>query len=141
MKTILHRVKAFVFQFEEGVPQYLVVKSKPSQENFFGPVLGTIQPWENPLRALHREVREETGLDRHEEILDLEIRDVWSMGEEHLVDWMYGVRVPHLAHDLRLGDTVSEYRWVPFSVCYETLHNETNRRGLIRLHTMLDMAS
>ncbi len=136
MTEITHRVKVFVFQFTEEIPHYLMLRAKPRQENFWGPVMGTIRPWEDLDRAILREVREETGLDRPEEVVDLEIRDVWTMGEEHLVDWMYGFRVRPA--QLTLGDGVSEFQWVPFPRCYESLETETNRKGLIRLHTMLD---
>ena len=134
---ITHRIRMFVFQFEEEVPHYLMVRPKPLQENFWGPLLGTIQPWENVDRAILREVREETGLERPEEVLDLELRDVWTMGEEHLVDWMYGIRIRHEDHATR-PESFGETRWVPFPTCYDTLENEFNRRGLIRLHTMLE---
>ena len=136
MVELLHRVKIFVFQMEGLRPCYLLLRREMGAESSWGPVQGAVGYHEKLETAIRREVHLDTGLAQHQDLIDLAMPARWLLGDEEVIEWSYGVRVPAPA-ELQLEPDYSDYRWAIFPEAYPSLELEHDRAAILRLHTLL----
>ncbi|MBK9387422.1 MAG: NUDIX domain-containing protein [Planctomycetes bacterium] len=137
MNEIGHGVRVFVYHFATSGLEFLLLRPKPSQESFWGPIRGEIQPAENLERAVLRNVRQEIGLHRAEQLVDLELREVSRFGDFQQVDWIFGLQAPSSLQQLAPAPDIAEWQWAVFPSIYERLDSDVNRRAVMRLQTLL----
>jgi hypothetical protein len=132
-----HGVRVFVYHFAAARLEFLLLRPKPSVESFWGPIRGAIQPAEDLERAVLRSVRQEIGLSRAAQLVDLELREVSRFGEFQQVDWIFGLQAPSAIPEIALADDIADWQWSAFSATYERLDSDMNRRAVMRLQTLL----
>lgn len=138
MLALNHRVKVFVYRYSEQELQYLMLKHFPAHDNFWGPVCGPIQPWENPEKAVLREVREETGFLEPKSLLDLKSPDRLHLGETDWIEWVYGYQVrSEEDREIKLAPSLEGFRWNLFDEAYQSMEVEENRKAMLKLHMLL----
>lgn len=138
MVQLLHRVKIFVFQVEQLRPTYLLLRREQGIESSWGPVQGPVGYDEKLETAIRREVQLDTGiLTPPEDLIDLAMPARWLLGDEEVIEWSYGVRLPSPIPALRLEQDFSGYRWAEFPAAYPQLELEQDRAAILRLHTLL----
>jgi ADP-ribose pyrophosphatase YjhB (NUDIX family) len=141
MVELLHRVRVFVYRFEEGRPDYLLLRSTQGIESFWTPVHGPIGFGEQLESAIRREVMDDTGLGRPTELIDLRMPSRWVMGDEEIIEWNFGFHVSPPPTLLRIDQgRWSEFRWSPFTDAYPSLELEHDRAAIMRLHALLHAA-
>lgn len=132
-----HGVRVFVYHFADSGLEFLLLRLKPSNESFWGPVCGSIQPAEDLERAVLRNVRQETGIERAVELVDLELREVSCFGEYQQVDWIFGLQAPSTKLELVPAADIADWQWGVFPFVYDRLDSDVNRRAVMRLQTLL----
>lgn len=140
MVDLVHRVKVFVYQYDELRPNYLLLRGQQGIESFWGPVHGPIEFGEQLEGAIRREVLADTGIVRPEELIDLRMPARWVLGDEEVIEWAYGFRAGSAADDLALHERWSDFRWAEYADAYPRLELDTDRAAITRLHTLLHAA-
>lgn len=136
-----HRICVFVFRFEAGEPDYLLLRSAQGIEGFWTPIHGPIGFGEKLETAIRREVVEDTGLGRPRELIDLKMPARWVVGDEEVIEWNFGFRAALTSETLQLDpDRWADYRWASFSDAYPSLELEYDRAAIMRLHALLHAA-
>jgi hypothetical protein len=133
-----HRVRVFVFTRQETRPQYLLLRSGLGIESFWTPLHGRIGFGEQLETAVTRGVMHQTGIQRPEELIDLDLTSSLLLGDEQVVEWSYGFRAPREALEvLHLDDRWAAHRWAEMEQAFSALELEADRAALVRLHTRL----
>ncbi|MCH2105795.1 MAG: hypothetical protein MK291_04060 [Planctomycetes bacterium] len=136
MAELIHRLRVFPYALERREPSYLLLMREQGIESCWGPLQGEIGHGEQMEGAVRRQVQEGMGLEEPLELVDLEMPARWVLGDEEVVEWSYGCRIPselYAAEDLRL-------RWERFIDAYPNLELETDRAAILRLHALLRAA-
>ena len=140
MGEVSHRVRVFVYRYEEREPHYLLLRSAQGIEGLWTPVHGPIGFGEQLESAIRREVMDDIGLTRPEALIDLRMPSRWVVGDEEIVEWNFGFHTLPPA-DVQLDrDRWAAHRWAAFPDAYPKLELEFDRAAIMRLHTMLHAA-
>lgn len=141
MTDFIHRVKVFVFKYEEHSPNYLLLRRTPSIESFWSPLHASIEHGEQMEAAIKRSVTSDMGFSRPSELIDLDMPSRVILGDEEVIEWNYGYRLlPERDREPELNeDHWSDYLWADFGVAYPYLELEPDRAAILRLHTRLSV--
>ena len=139
MADLLHRIKIFVYRFQEERPDYLLLRAA-GHESFWGPLQGPLGFGEKLESAIRREVHDDVGLSRPAELIDLQMPARWVVGDEEVIEWNFGIRTPAGEREPSLGPGWADYVWADFSRAYPSLELDGDRAAILRLHTLLRAA-
>jgi hypothetical protein len=140
MRELCHRIRVFVYRFEEGRPDYLLLRGA-QLESFWTPIHGPIGFGEKLESAIRREVMDDIGLGRPTELIDLEMPTRWLVGDEEVIEWIFGFHAPPRNATLRVDQKRwADFRWVEFPEAYPSLELEHDRAAIMRLHALLHAA-
>ena len=67
--------------------------------------------------------------------LALEMPARWTIGDEEVVEWTFGIRTMQELHPERVSETWAAHRWARFDDAYQSLGFELDRAAMMRLHT------
>lgn len=138
MTEVLHRVRVFVFRFQEGTPQYLLLRAPQGIEAFWTPLHAPLGFGEQLENAIRRGVVEDIGLGLSNDLIDLEMTSRTLIGDEDVIEWNFGLKPAGTTDSLHLKeDRWSEFRWSGFNDAYPRLELNADRAAILRLHTML----
>ena len=140
MSELIHRIRVFVYRYEQAQPQYLLLRSAQGIEGFWTPIHGPLGFGEKLETAIRREVMDDVGISKPSELIDLEMPARWLVGDEEVVEWNFGFHTTDAAHHLRLDPRWSDFRWSEFAHAYPSLELEIDRAAIMRLHTLLNAA-
>ena len=141
MVELSHRIRVFVYRFQERVPTYLLLRSAQGIESCWTPIHGPIQFDEKLESAIRREVLDDIGVTRSTELIDLRMPLRWLLGDEEIVEWNFGFHAAPSAGPIRINDQRwADYQWAPFATAYPSLELENDRAAIMRLHTTLHAA-
>ena len=132
-----HRVKVFIYDYLERQANYLLVRSSQGIEGCWGPLHGPIGLGDQMETAIRRAVMSDLGIGKPAELIDLQMPSRWVLGDEEVIEWNFGFRVPPESRELQPGERWSDFRWAGFGEAYPTLELEPDRAAILRLHTML----
>lgn len=136
-RELSHRIRVFVFRYDEGQPRYLLLRGA-QLESVWTPVHGPIGFGEKYEAAIRREVLDDTGITRPNRLIDLEMPARWCLGDEETIEWLYGFQAQPHPNDLRVdARRWASFRWLGFPEAYPSLELDHDRAGLMRLHTLL----
>ena len=134
---LVHRVRVFVYGYRGGSPDYLLVRRDQGLESFWTPLHGPLGFGEKLESAVRREVRDDAGLDRLLELIDLKMPATYTIGSEQIVEWNFGCRAEAVSDALELRPDWAEFRWAEFGEAFPALELEQDRAAILRLHTIL----
>lgn len=140
MHELLHRVRVFAYRWDEGKPDYLLLRAG-GHESFWGPIQGAIGFGEKLENAIRREVIDDAGLSAPVELLDLRMPSRWILGDEEIIEWNFGCRIPSDDCPNTPNDRWADARWADFHAAYPTLELEWDRAAIMRLHSILYRAA
>ena len=140
MSDLLHRIRVFVFRYEERRPQYLLLRGAQGIEAFWTPIHGPIGFGEKLETAIRREVMDDVGIAKPAELIDLQMPARWLVGDEEVIEWCFALRAPFESSDPQLGPRWSDFRWADFNEAYPSLELESDRATILRLHHILHAA-
>ena len=127
------QVEAIIFRRYGNIVEYLLLKRTPERNGFWQPLTGGVEEGENRKEALHREIREETGVKNVitviEDLFHFEFSDSGILYQEYV----YGVEISPSAGIVLDGKEHSEYRWCSFQEALKLLTWEENKTALRRL--------
>lgn len=140
MRELTHRIRVFVYRFEGGRPDYLLLR-RAQIESFWTPIHGPIGFGEKLESAIRREVMDDIGVGRPTELIDLQMPTRWLVGDEEVIEWIFGFHAAPASSGLRIDrERWAEHRWVQFPQAYPSLELEYDRAAIMRLHAMLHAA-
>jgi len=140
MVELLHRIKVFVYRLQEAQPDYLLLKPDQGIEGLWGPVQGVLGFGEKFEQAIRRRVLDDTGLAGPGQLIDLEMPNRLSLGDEEIIEWTFGYRSPGMPDQDRLNSLWAAHRWAGFAAAYPALGFEDDRAAIMRLHSFLGAA-
>ncbi len=140
MSDLQHRIRLFVYRFDGNAPSYLLLRRSEGVNPTWGPIDGPIEFHEQIETAILREVQEDVGLSPPEDVVDLQMPKHWTLGDEEVIEWPYGVKVVAPSQELSLDPRWSASRWTDFSQAYTELCLEIDRAAVTRLHTLITAA-
>ncbi len=132
---------AFIYRFneEQKEPLFLLLKRKEELGGYWQPVTGTVEKGETLLHALHREVKEETGLVDIKATSQPVFRFSFHKGGASFLEYVYGVQTNQT--EIVLSSEHSEYKWILYGQAINTLFWGSNKKGLQRVYMMLESDS
>ena len=139
MRELCHRIRVFVFRYHDGHPSYLLLRAA-QMESFWTPIHAPIGFGEKLESAIRRAVMDDIGLARPNRLIDLEMPTRWLVGDEEVIEWLFGFQSVPVDGDLRVAKRWSDFRWVQFPEAYPSLELEYDRAAITRLHTLLHAA-
>lgn len=139
MLSLQHRVRVFVFQFQEREARYLLLRHRPLAEWPMGPVIGSVGHAEHLVDTVLREVTEETGLARPTQLLELADPTKDLFGDVGLIEWpfAYEAAAPGRPADILPGPSVGEFAWMSFEEAFQCVEGKRDRDALVRLQIRL----
>ena len=140
MSVLSHRIKIFVFRMAGPEPHYLLLKPDQGIEALWGPLQGRLGFGDKFESAVRRRVVERTGMGPPTNLIDLEMPERLTFGEEEIVEWTFGCQSVSEPDPGRMEALWSAYRWVEFGEAYPSLGFETDRAAILRLHARLNAA-
>lgn len=140
MTDLQHRVKVFVYRFQARTPDYLLLKGDQGLESSWGPIEGPVGFGEQLETAIQREVRDDVGILRATDLIDLQMPTHWLVGDEEVIVWRFGLRIPEPQGSLRIDRRWLDFRWAGFSEAYPCLELDGDRAAIARLHTLVSAA-
>lgn len=140
MSDLQHRIRVFVFRYEERRPQYLLLRSDQGIEAFWTPIHGPIGFGEKLETAIRREVMDDVGIMKPAELIDLRMPARWLVGDEEVIEWNFGFHANPEVDHLDLAERWADFRWAEFATAYPSLELEIDRAAIMRLHTLLQAA-
>ncbi len=135
MSELIHRIKIFVYRFAETKPSYLLLKRDQGLEAMWGPLQASLGFGDKLETAIRHQVHEGIGLSTPERLLDLEMPGRWSIGDEEVIEWMFGVRTEDIVRPESISPDWAAHRWATFDDAYRSLGFELDRAAVMRLHT------
>ena len=140
MAELVHRVKVFVYQYEDRHPNYLLLRAQQGIESFWRPVHGPVEFGEKLESAIRREVCADTGIVRFSELIDLEMPSRFVLGDEEIIEWSYGFRAASAPDLAAIQERWADFQWADFTHAYPKLELDADRAAIARLHTKLHAA-
>ncbi|MDA1267000.1 MAG: NUDIX domain-containing protein [Planctomycetota bacterium] len=140
MVELLHRVKVFIYRLERPQPDYLLLKPDQGIEGLWGPVQGDLGFGEKFEQAIRRQVLDETGLVEPGNLVDLEMPNRMSFGDEEIVEWTFGYHSYGRPDEALLQAHWADHQWADFARAYAELGFEDDRAAIMRLHAFLSAA-
>ncbi|MEL6428893.1 MAG: NUDIX domain-containing protein [Planctomycetota bacterium] len=137
MSELHHRIKIFVYRFEDRTPNYLLLKPDQGLEALWGPLQGGLGFGEKLETAIRRRVEQDVGLQPPGAVTDLEMPGRWRIGDEEIIEWTFGVRARGKLDRDRVASTWADHRWARFQDAYQSLGLEPDRAAVMRLHTQV----
>jgi dATP pyrophosphohydrolase len=127
------QVEAIIFRRNGNKIEYLLLKRIPERNGFWQPVTGGVEEGETRKEALHREIREETGVKNV--ITVIEGLHYFEFSDPNLnQEYVYGVEVSPSEEIVLDGKEHSEYRWSSFEEALQLLNWKENKEALRRLN-------
>lgn len=140
MTDLQHWIKVFLYRFQARTPDYLLLKGDKGLESSWGPIEGPVGFGEKLETAIQREVRDDVGILRATDLVDLQVPTHWLVGDEEVIVWRFGLRVRETETSLRIDQRWLDFRWAGFSEAYPCLELEGDRAAMARLHTLVSAA-
>jgi 8-oxo-dGTP pyrophosphatase MutT (NUDIX family) len=129
-------VEAIIFRRNDKRIEYLLLKRLPQKNGFWQPVTGGVEEGETREEALHREIREETGVKNTVTVIEglyyFEFSDPNPNQE-----YVYGVEVSPSEQIVFDRKEHSEYRWCSFQDALRLLHWKENKVAVRKLNKIL----
>ena len=101
----------------------------------WGPLQGTLGFGDKLETAIRRRLKEDIGVKAPGRLLDLEMPGRWTIGDEEVVEWTFGVRTGDDLQPESVADIWAAHRWARFDDAYQSLGLELDRAAVMRLHT------
>ena len=134
MSELHHRIKVFVYRFEQAAPHYLLLKPDQGIEALWGPLQDELGFGEKLESAIRERVRHQVGLDPSGRLLDLDMPGRWTLGDEEIIEWTFGFRARGHVRPELLEGSFAAHRWARFQDAYSCLGLELDREAVMRLH-------
>lgn len=128
-------VAGFIF-VDSKPPRFLILKRNELLGGFWQPVTGRVEEDETPMAALKREVKEETGLDGFERILDLNHSYPFRIGQRKYQELCFGMEALK-EEKVLLSEEHTEYLWADYFGAVSTLHYREYKEALSVLHRLI----
>lgn len=132
------QINCIVFKPEGTGYKFLVLKRAEGRGGFWQAVTGGVKEGENEIRALKRELKEETGIGEYRQIINLKYSYSFCLphlGE--LTENVYAVEVKPNT-EIILSHEHTEYRWVEFEEALSLLKYDANKEGFRKIWKILN---
>jgi dATP pyrophosphohydrolase len=130
------QIEAIIFRRNSGLIEYLLLKRLPERNVFWQPITGGLEEGETQIEALHREIREETGIKNLAKVIEglyyFEFSDP-NLNKEYV----YGVEVSPTEKVVLDAREHSEYRWRRIQEALQLLNWKENKEALRKLNAIL----
>ena len=137
MSELSHRIKIFLYRLTGAEPHYLLLKPDQGIEALWGPLQGSLGFGDKLESAVRRRVIDRTGFANPGQLIDLDMTERVSFGEEEIVQWIYGCQAVGEPDAARMEELWAAYRWLDFGEAYPSLGFEADRAAILRLHARL----
>ena len=134
MSELHHRIKVFVYRFEQAAPHYLLLKPDQGIEALWGPSRtssGSARSW----RARSANACGTRWASTSGRLLDLDMPGRWTLGDEEIIEWTFGFRARGRVRPELLEGTFAAHRWARFQDAYSSMGLELDRQAAMRLHS------
>jgi 8-oxo-dGTP pyrophosphatase MutT (NUDIX family) len=129
-------VEAIIFRRNDKRIEYLLLKRLPQKNGFWQPVTGGVEEGETREEALHREIREETGVKNTVAVIESLYYFEFSDPNPNQ-EYVYGVEVSPSEQIVFDRKEHSEYRWCSFQDALRLLHWKENKVAVRKLNKIL----
>jgi 8-oxo-dGTP pyrophosphatase MutT (NUDIX family) len=130
------QVEAIIFRRNSNTIEYLLLKRLPERNGFWQPITGGMEEGETREEALHREIREETGIENLVRV----IKDIYyfEFSDPNLnKEYVYGVEVASTEVIVLDRKEHNEYKWCGIKDALQLLSWKENKEALEKLNTIL----
>lgn len=129
-------IMVWLYQWANAEPLYLLLKRNPSLGGYWQPVTGYIEPPENNRTAALRELLEETGIEKYEQVFDPEHYYFFDMNGQKCAMSVLAVEVKN-PPAVRLSEEHTAFQWLSYADARRQLYWPNNKQALDILHVKL----
>ena len=129
-------IMVWLYQWTEKEPLYLLLKRTPSLGGFWQPVTGYIEPPESNRNAALRELFEETGIEKYEQVFDPQHYYFFNMHGKECAMSVLAVEVKN-PPAIRLSEEHTAFQWLSYAEARQMLYWPNNMVALDILHEKL----
>lgn len=133
-----NQIEAIIFRKKNGKIEYLLLKRIQKRGGFWQPVTGGVERGEKYKDAVIREIREETGINKINDII--EGIHHFKLEENGIDEFVFGVEVDYntqVALDKNIYPEHDEFRWCNFEEALNLLKWPGNKESLKKLNERL----
>lgn len=131
------QVEIIVFKVIEGKILFLLLKRNEQKGCFWQPITGGVHDEETLVRAVNRELQEETGITEYLHIIN-DVHYFEFETEEYglLKEYDFGIQVSPDAN-IKLSPEHTEMKWCSLEESLNLLKYENNKTGFKKLFSLL----
>lgn len=116
MKEIPKRENVLVFVYTKNPSlKFLMLKRIPEKSAYWQPVCGGIKPHETYQETVHREVLEETGINKFKHMINLEYSFTYTEEKDgqlwYMEDHCFAIELPNV-QNIQLSHEHEEFKWM-----------------------------
>ena len=130
------KTQGIIFNRSKNKITYLLLKRTKEDGGFWQPMTGTQNDYESLKDCLLRELKEETGIKKHIQIINNVDKFEWIDKKGKIIsEYVYGVEVGKVK--VKLSEEHDKFIWLPFAQAKRKLEKENNKRSLTLLNNNL----
>jgi len=129
-------IMVFLYRWENGEPQYLLLKRNRELGGYWQPVTGFIEEPETSRQAALRELGEETGIEIYERVTDPKHYFFFDMNGVQCSVSVLAVEVVDPPDIVRSFEH-TDHLWLNYKEARQKLYWENNKETLDKLHAQL----
>ncbi|NLM51342.1 MAG: NUDIX pyrophosphatase [Firmicutes bacterium] len=133
---MIHCIMVWLYQWLEDEPLYLLLKRTPDLGGYWQPVTGYIEPPETNRAAALRELAEETGIEKYEQVFDPHHFYFFDMNGKKCAMTVLAVEVKN-PPPIRLSEEHTACQWLSYAEARRKLYWPNNKEALDILHAKL----
>jgi dATP pyrophosphohydrolase len=131
------QVEIIVYKIIDDKIVFLLLKRNEQKGGFWQPITGGVNPEENLIHAVDRELQEETGVESYLE----KINDVYYFEFETekygiIKEYVFGVKISPDTN-IKISDEHTEMKWCTLDEALALLKHESNKTGFRNLFSLL----
>ncbi|MBW2979766.1 NUDIX domain-containing protein [Candidatus Woesearchaeota archaeon] len=146
----MKQVECIVFRKKDNTYEFLLLKRKPQEGDFWQPICGNVEKHERLIDAAYRELLEESNIKKKDIVRIIPNVYVFIVRKHHIIgeplpykitEYVFGIEVqpsvnvsiqnnPHKEHE--------QFKWVSFKEALDLLKWEDNKKAFIKLYSLLN---
>lgn len=137
-KDRISQINCIVFKKENNHYKFLLLKRRKDRGGFWQGITGGVKQGEKDIKALKRELLEETGISKYKRIINLNYSFSFNLPQfGNLTENCYGVEVQNKT-EIIMSPEHTEYRWLTLNKAISLLKYEANKEAFRKLGKALD---
>lgn len=124
------KMQGILYAVTDGAIEYLLIKRTPEDGDFWQPVTGTVDDGEKLVDCLIREVQEETGITKLEDVSECLYKFDWRRSSgECILEFVHAIRISRDSKVVLSPTEHEDFKWCSYDEAQQTLSKDNNKKS------------